>query len=53
MKKLFASGKMNPVIDGHDTLSQTREAMWHFESGNHKGKVVISLEEIKNDKPCR
>jgi len=31
------------VIDGPYTLSQGADAFRHFGSGNHKGKVVITM----------
>jgi len=44
MSQLFEAGKVKPVIDSFRTLNEIPEAMRHFGSGNHKGKVVITLE---------
>ncbi|KPJ96582.1 MAG: alcohol dehydrogenase [Gammaproteobacteria bacterium SG8_11] len=44
MKELFEAGKVKPVIDGPYKLSEVPEAMRYFGEGNHKGKVVITLE---------
>jgi D-arabinose 1-dehydrogenase-like Zn-dependent alcohol dehydrogenase len=44
MSQLFEAGKVKPVIDSLRTLNEIPEAMRHFGSGNHKGKVVIALE---------
>ena len=44
MSQLFEAGKVKPVIDSFRTLSEVPEAMRHFGAGNHKGKVVITLE---------
>ncbi|MEH6437140.1 NAD(P)-dependent alcohol dehydrogenase [Massilia sp. DD77] len=41
---LFEAGKLTPVLDKLYTLGGVREAMRHFGAGDHKGKVVISLE---------
>ncbi len=44
MNELFEAGTVKPVIDGPYKLSQVPEAIQHFGEGNHKGKVVITLE---------
>ena len=44
MNELFEAGKVKPVIDGHYKLSEVPEALRYFGEGNHKGKVVITLE---------
>jgi NADPH:quinone reductase-like Zn-dependent oxidoreductase len=44
MNELFEAGKVKPVIDGPYKLSEVPEAMRYFGEGNHKGKVVITLE---------
>ena len=44
INELFEAGKVKPVIDGPYKLSEVPEAMRHFGEGNHKGKVVITLE---------
>lgn len=40
----FEAGNLVPVIDGPFTLSQGVDALRHFGSGNHKGKVVITMD---------
>jgi len=44
MNELFEAGKVKPVIDGPYKLSEVPEAMRYFAEGNHKGKIVITLE---------
>lgn len=46
MKELFEAGKVIPVIDGTYNLSEVPEAFRHFGEGHHKGKVVITLEQL-------
>ena len=43
VKELFEAGKLVPVIDGPYALSELPEAMRHFGSGQHKGKVVLAV----------
>ena len=43
MAELFEAGKLKPVVDGPYRLSQVPDAMRHFGTGRHKGKVVISV----------
>ena len=45
MNELFEAGKVKPVIDGPYKLSEVPEAIRYFGEGNHKGKVVITLEQ--------
>ena len=40
----FEAGQLAPVIDGPYTLADSREAFRHFGAGNHKGKVVITVD---------
>ena len=40
----FEAGQLAPVIDGPYTLADAREAFRHFGAGNHKGKVVITVD---------
>ena len=47
MKELFEAGKVVPVIDGPYTLSEVPKAFRHFGDGRHKGKVVITLEQLE------
>jgi len=44
INELFEAGKVKPVIDGPYKLSEVPEAMRHFGEGNHKGKVIITME---------
>jgi NADPH:quinone reductase-like Zn-dependent oxidoreductase len=44
MCELFEAGKVKPVIDRFRTLSEVPEAMRHFGAGDHKGKIVITLD---------
>ena len=44
MNDLFESGKVKPVIDRPYKLSEVPEAIRYFGEGNHKGKIVITLE---------
>ncbi|MDB5232719.1 MAG: NADPH:quinone reductase [Chitinophagaceae bacterium] len=43
MNELFEAGKIKPVIDGPYKLEQFIKAIRLFESGDHKGKVVITM----------
>lgn len=43
INKLYAAGKIKPVIDGPYTLSEMTKAIQHFGEGKHKGKVVIAI----------
>ena len=43
MNELFASGKLLPVIEGPYRLSDLPEAFRLFGTGDHKGKIVVSL----------
>lgn len=43
INELFNAGKFKPVIDGPYPLSDLPEALHYFGTGNHKGKVVISV----------
>jgi NADPH:quinone reductase-like Zn-dependent oxidoreductase len=44
LNERFEAGQLMPVIDGPYKLSEAREAFQHFGIGNHKGKVVITME---------
>jgi NADPH:quinone reductase-like Zn-dependent oxidoreductase len=48
MNELFEAGKVKPVIDGPYKLSEVPKAIRYFGEGNHKGKIVITLE--RNEK---
>jgi NADPH:quinone reductase-like Zn-dependent oxidoreductase len=43
LNEQFESGRLVPVIDGPYTLSRGADALRHFGSGNHLGKVVITM----------
>ena len=43
LNEQFEAGRLVPVIDGPYTLNQGADALRHFGSGNHKGKVVITM----------
>ncbi|MGZ5189896.1 MAG: NAD(P)-dependent alcohol dehydrogenase [Flavisolibacter sp.] len=45
VNELFEAGKFKPVIDGPYKLEEAQEAFRHFESGEHKGKVVIVIKD--------
>jgi len=45
MNELFECGAVVPVIDGSYQLSQTGEAFRYFGSGQHKGKLVITVQK--------
>jgi NADPH:quinone reductase-like Zn-dependent oxidoreductase len=45
MTELFEAGKVKPVIDGRYKLSEVAEAMRYFGEGNHKGKIVVTVED--------
>ena len=40
---LFEAGKLKPVIDGHYTMDQVKDAFRIFGQAIHKGKVVITV----------
>jgi len=44
VKELIEAGKVVPVIDRRYPLSEVAEAMRYLEEGQHKGKVVITVE---------
>jgi NADPH:quinone reductase-like Zn-dependent oxidoreductase len=44
INELFQAGKLKPVIDGPYKLSEVPAAMRRFGAGEHKGKVVITVE---------
>ncbi len=44
INELFEAGKVKPVIDGPYKLSEVPEAIRYFAKGNHKGKIIITLE---------
>ena len=44
INELFEAGQIKPAIDDLYKLSSTAEAIQHFGEGNHKGKVIITME---------
>jgi NADPH:quinone reductase-like Zn-dependent oxidoreductase len=44
MNELFEAGKIKCVIDGHFKLEEVPDAFRLFGKGEHKGKVVISID---------
>ncbi len=45
IKELFKAGKITSVIDGPYKLSEVPEALRYFGKGNHKGKVIITMDK--------
>ncbi|HYC84500.1 MAG TPA: zinc-binding dehydrogenase, partial [Chryseosolibacter sp.] len=43
MNELFEAGKVSPVIDGPYPLEEIRNAFTRFIKGEHKGKIVITV----------
>jgi NADPH:quinone reductase-like Zn-dependent oxidoreductase len=43
LSERFEAGQLVPVIDGPYTLSTAKDALRHFWSGHHKGKVIVSI----------
>ena len=43
MNELFEAGKLAPVIERTYTLAETPEALRHFGTGDHKGKIVVRM----------
>ena len=43
MNELFEAGKLVPVIDGPYTLADLPEAFRRFGTGDHKGKIIITM----------
>jgi NADPH:quinone reductase-like Zn-dependent oxidoreductase len=44
LTELFESGKLKPVIDGSFRLEEVPKAMKTFSKGEHKGKLVITVQ---------
>ncbi len=42
--KLFETGKLTPFIDGPYKLEEIQKALVLFQKGEHKGKIVITME---------
>ena len=45
LNELFEAGKVKPVIDGPYKLREVPEAIRYFGEGNHKGKVIITMDQ--------
>ena len=43
MNELFEAGKLRPVIDGPYTLANLPEAFRLFGTGDHKGKIIVTM----------
>jgi NADPH:quinone reductase-like Zn-dependent oxidoreductase len=43
MNTLFEAGKLLPVIDGLYKLADLPEALRHFGTGDHKGKIIVTM----------
>ena len=43
MNELFEAGQIAPVIDGPYKLADAPEALRHFGTGDHMGKIVITM----------
>jgi NADPH:quinone reductase-like Zn-dependent oxidoreductase len=43
MNELFEAGKLVPVIDRLYTLEDVPDALRHFGTGDHKGKIVVTV----------
>ena len=46
LTELLEAGKVVPVIDRRYPLSEVAEAFRYLEEGHHKGKIVITMENI-------
>jgi NADPH:quinone reductase-like Zn-dependent oxidoreductase len=44
MNELFEAGKPVPVIDGPYKLAHLPEAFRFFDTGDHKGKIIVTME---------
>ena len=43
INELFEAGKLLPVIDGPYTLAELPEALRLFGTGDHKGKIIVTI----------
>jgi NADPH:quinone reductase-like Zn-dependent oxidoreductase len=43
MNELFEAGKLAPVIDGAYKLADLPEALRRFGTGDHKGKIIVTM----------
>ncbi len=44
MSEIFEAGDLLPVLDGPYRLADLPEALRHFETGDHQGKIIITME---------
>ncbi len=44
LKELIEAGKITPVIDRRYPLTETAQAIRHFEEGHTRGKIVITMD---------
>jgi len=49
LNELFEAGKIKPVIDGYYPLEDVRNAFKLFSQAAHKGKIVISVANKKEN----
>ena len=52
LKDLIEQGKIMPVLDRRYALTDTAQALRHFEEGHTRGKIVITVDHV-NDKTSR
>ena len=50
LTRLFEEGKIKPVIDTGFPLEQTAEAFRHYERGNFKGKIIITIKSTNQNR---
>ena len=48
LNELMEAGKIMPVIDRRYSLSETSQAVWYFEEGRTRGKIVITMDNNDN-----
>jgi NADPH:quinone reductase-like Zn-dependent oxidoreductase len=49
LNEQFEAGHLVPVIDGPYPLREGADALRHFGTGNHKGKVVITMDDLPRE----
>ena len=50
LKELLDAGKVAPVIDKRYPLNEVPEAIRYLEKGHTKGKVIVTVNQGKNNK---
>lgn len=50
MNELFEAGKIKPIIDGHYNLEEVPNAFRLFAQAGHKGKIVIDVAALDEEK---